>query len=45
MSETEMNLGFDPNALREKYRIERDKRVRIDGNEQYLQMEGGYTHY
>ena len=45
MSETEMNLGFDPNALREKYRIERDKRVRIDGNEQYLQMERGYTHY
>ncbi len=23
-------LGFDPDALREKYRIERDKRLRAD---------------
>ena len=28
-------LGFDPDALREKYRAERDKRLRADGNEQY----------
>ena len=26
---------FDPDALREKYRAERDKRLRADGNEQY----------
>ena len=26
---------FDPDALREKYRDERDKRLRADGNEQY----------
>ena len=28
-------LDFDPIALREKYRHERDKRLRDDGNEQY----------
>ena len=32
MSET---LDFDPNALREKYRHERDRRLRPDANEQY----------
>src|SRR4029079_15352098 len=25
-------LGFDPDALREKYRQERDKRIRAEGN-------------
>ena len=29
------NLGFNPDKLRDKYRAERDKRVREDGNEQY----------
>jgi cyclohexanone monooxygenase len=28
-------LDFDPDALRERYRLERDKRVRIDGVDQY----------
>ena len=28
-------LGFDPNELRAKYRSERDKRLRQDGNAQY----------
>ena len=27
------DLGFDPDALRDRYRAERDKRVRQDGNE------------
>jgi cyclohexanone monooxygenase len=27
-------LGFDPDALRARYREERDKRLRADGNEQ-----------
>jgi len=26
------DLGFDPEALRKKYRVERDKRIRPDGN-------------
>ena len=29
---------FDPDALREKYRAERDKRIRADGNDQYLRL-------
>ncbi|MCE2390767.1 MAG: NAD(P)/FAD-dependent oxidoreductase [Proteobacteria bacterium] len=36
-------LGFDPEALREKYRRERDKRLRADGNDQYVQIAGEFT--
>ncbi len=36
---------FDPDTLRRKYREERDKRIRPDGNEQYQEMAGGYAHY
>ena len=39
------DLGFDPNALREKYRQERDKRVRPDGNEQYQEVKGELARY
>jgi len=39
------DLGFDPDALREKYRQERDKRVRADGNEQYLEVKGDFSRY
>ncbi len=38
-------LGFDPDELRRKYRAERDKRVREDGNEQYVEMSGRFAHY
>ena len=33
-------LAFDPDALREKYRAERDKRLRPDGNDQYVEVTG-----
>jgi cation diffusion facilitator CzcD-associated flavoprotein CzcO len=36
---------FDVETMREKYRIERDKRLRDDGNEQYLEVTGDYSHY
>jgi cyclohexanone monooxygenase len=39
------NLGFDPDALREKYRQERDKRIRPEGNEQYVEVEGKFAHF
>ena len=39
------DLGFDPDALRRKYREERDKRIRADGNEQYLEVKGDFAHY
>ncbi|CAB4561325.1 MAG: NAD(P)-binding protein [Actinobacteria bacterium] len=38
-------LDFDPDALREKYREERDKRLRADGNEQYIEVAGQFAHY
>ncbi|NNE74658.1 MAG: NAD(P)/FAD-dependent oxidoreductase [Acidimicrobiales bacterium] len=39
------DLGFDPDSLREKYRIERDKRLRADGNEQYVEVSGAFAGY
>ena len=38
-------LNFDPDALREKYRAERDKRLRTDGNEQYQEVVGDFSNY
>ncbi|MEQ8485775.1 MAG: NAD(P)/FAD-dependent oxidoreductase [Pseudomonadales bacterium] len=32
------NLKFDPDALRRKYREERDKRLRAEGNDQYVNI-------
>ena len=37
--------AFDAEALRAKYRAERDKRLRADGNEQYVEMAGRFAHY
>lgn len=38
-------LNFDPDQLREKYRQERDKRIRADGNDQYIEVTGDFSHY
>ena len=38
-------LGFDPAGLREKYRQERDKRLRDEGNEQYIEVKGEFAHF
>ena len=37
--------GVDPDALRKKYREEREKRIRQDGNEQYVEVKGEFAHY
>jgi len=37
--------AFDPDALRDRYRAERDKRIRQDGNEQYREVAGEFAHY
>src|SRR5258705_5973230 len=42
MSET---LGFDPDALREKYRQERDRRLRPEANDQYVEITADFRHY
>ncbi|MGE4606806.1 MAG: NAD(P)/FAD-dependent oxidoreductase, partial [Myxococcota bacterium] len=39
------DLGFDPDALRAKYREERDKRIRPDGNDQFLEVKGEFAHF
>ena len=39
------DFQFDPDALREKYRFERDKRVRSDGNEQYVEVKADFSQY
>jgi len=37
--------AFDAAALRDRYREERDKRLRTDGNEQYLEVKGEFAHF
>jgi len=38
-------LGFDPEALRAKYRAERDKRLRDDGSGQYVAPAGDFGYF
>jgi cyclohexanone monooxygenase len=45
MSSTEDRAGFDPEALRAKYRAERDKRLRADGNDQYVEVRGDFARF
>ena len=39
------NFDFDPEYLRKKYREERDKRLRQDGNEQYQEVSGEFSYF
>ena len=39
------DFGFDPNPLRDKYRRERAKRIRADGNDQYREVTGDFVRY
>ena len=38
-------LDFDPDTLRDKYRYERDRRVRPEGNEQYVEVTADFSQY
>ena len=38
-------LSFDPDALRAKYRAERDRRLRADGEAQYIELAGEYARF
>ena len=38
-------FNFDPDFLRKKYREERDKRLRQDGNEQYQDVSGEFSYF
>jgi len=39
------DLPFDPDELRARYRAERDKRLRADGNDQYLEVAGDLSRF
>ncbi len=39
------DFAFDPDTLRAKYRQERDKRLRPEGNKQYVEVKGDFRHY
>lgn len=39
------DLDFDPEALRAKYRHERDRRLRDDGEDQYVEAAAEFAHY
>ncbi|MEM9743431.1 MAG: NAD(P)/FAD-dependent oxidoreductase [Pseudomonadota bacterium] len=39
------DLDFDPQVLRDKYRAERDKRIRDDGEAQYLEASADLANY
>jgi cation diffusion facilitator CzcD-associated flavoprotein CzcO len=41
----QQEFDFDPEALRAKYREERDRRLRPDGNEQYVEVKGDFSRY
>ena len=38
-------LDFDPETLRAKYLVERDRRLRPDANDQYVEVAGDFSHY
>ena len=38
-------LDFDPDTLKLKYLEERDKRVRQEGNDQYVEVTAAFSHY
>jgi cyclohexanone monooxygenase len=45
VTEKDPALRFDPDRLREKYRVEREKRLRPDGADQYLEAKGDLAHF
>ena len=45
METLEHSLGIDADALRERYRAERNKRLRPEGKRQYLDIGGRFAHY
>ncbi len=45
INEEKENISFDPEILRQKYLQERDKRVRADGNDQYVEVKGDFSYF
>ncbi|OUS03004.1 monooxygenase [Gammaproteobacteria bacterium 54_18_T64] len=45
MSTNASTEEFDPDALRQKYSAEREKRLRSDGNAQYQEIKGDFSYF
>ena len=45
LRETLGEINFDPATLKARYLQERDKRLRDDGNEQYIEVKGDFSNY
>ena len=45
LEETLGEIDFDPDALKARYLAERDKRLRPDGNSQYVEVSGDFSSY
>ncbi|MCK9993196.1 MAG: hypothetical protein Dbin4_01716, partial [Alphaproteobacteria bacterium] len=45
LNKTPAELGFDPGALREKYRHERDRRIHPEGAAQYREIDEQFAHF
>ncbi len=39
------DMPFDPDFLENKYKVERDKRIREDGNDQYIEVKGEFSYF
>ena len=44
-AKTNEDFSFDANQLKKKYKAERDKRIRVDGNEQYREIKGDLAYF
>lgn len=45
MEQVSEPLSFDPDEVRERYRLERDERLRDNGTDQYIEMAGDYARF
>jgi cation diffusion facilitator CzcD-associated flavoprotein CzcO len=45
LRETLGEIDFDPAALKSKYLSERDKRLRADANDQYIEVKGDFSNF
>ena len=45
IADDDLGLDFDLEALREKYREEREKRLRDDGADQYIELSGKWASF
>jgi len=45
VSDVDTGSAIDKEAVRQKYREERDKRLRPDGNDQYIEIKGQLSHF